>query len=167
MEPSPAWQTSRRGHGAGLGQNSFRPLAGPAAQAASPCGGDGCCFDTATVAETIVLYIAFVKQCDQPGAPTGVPGQEPCLDSYPSLADPKPMQPSLRTPHSAPLEATRTLTAMTCGVQAKVASGLAASSLLSRKKAGAPDTKMPGKRPCMSRGGHWWRNQMGADHHAD
>jgi hypothetical protein len=71
MATSPAWQTSMRGRGAGLGQNSFRPLAGPAAQAASPCGGNGCCFDAATVSETLVLWNTFVKQYDHPDAPTG------------------------------------------------------------------------------------------------
>ena len=76
MAPSPAWQTLMRGRGARLGQDSSRPLAGPAARAASPCGGDGCCFDTATVSETLVLTKAFVKQCDQPGAPPSCAGQE-------------------------------------------------------------------------------------------
>src|SRR6185369_1602529 len=38
-------------------------------------------FDTSNLTETLVLYITFVKQCDQPDAPTGVPGQGLCLDS--------------------------------------------------------------------------------------
>lgn len=77
-----------------------KPLMAPTAVASTPR-------DISTVTETLVLHIIFVKQCDQPDAPTGVPCQGPRLDSPQPRGPPKPMQPILRT-RCAQLEAART-----------------------------------------------------------